>query len=93
LKIIWRRCITRAQRIVRLEKPIDDAIGKAPAAMQTVVAALQALRGVAKLTAVVSQASTPAGSAHEGKQLRKQATPSFAGFSSKQHGVNGSNRS
>jgi transposase len=41
-----------AERIERLEKAIDAAIEKAPAEMRAVVEALQALRGVAKTTAV-----------------------------------------
>ena len=41
-----------AQRIVRLEKAIDEALADAPATMKAVVSALQALRGVAKMTAV-----------------------------------------
>ena len=40
-----------AERIVRLEKAIDEAIGQAPAAMRAVIEALQALRGVAQTTA------------------------------------------
>jgi transposase len=39
-------------RIVRLERAIDAAADAAPAAMRTVIGALQALRGVAKLGAV-----------------------------------------
>ena len=41
-----------AERIERLEKAIDIAIEKAPAEMRAVIEALQALRGVAKITAV-----------------------------------------
>jgi len=41
-----------AERIERLEKSIDEAIEKAPQEMRAVIAALQALRGVAKITAV-----------------------------------------
>jgi transposase len=41
-----------AERIKRLEKAIDEAILKAPAEMRAVIEALQALRGVAKITAV-----------------------------------------
>jgi transposase len=41
-----------AERIERLDKAIDEAIEKAPEEMRAVVAALQALRGVAKTTAV-----------------------------------------
>jgi transposase len=40
------------QRIVRLEKAIDEAVDGAPETMKAVVSALQALRGVAKMTAV-----------------------------------------
>ncbi len=40
------------QRIVRLEKAIDEAIEGAPTMMKAVVSALQALRGVAKMTAI-----------------------------------------
>lgn len=41
-----------AERIERLEKSIDVAIEKAPPEMRAVIEALQALRGVAKVTAV-----------------------------------------
>lgn len=41
-----------AERIKRLEKSLDEAVEKMPCEMKTVVDALQALRGVAKLTAV-----------------------------------------
>lgn len=40
------------QRITRLEKAIDEAIEGAPATMKAVVSALQALRGVGKMTAI-----------------------------------------
>ncbi|MBI1356055.1 MAG: IS110 family transposase [Acidobacteria bacterium] len=40
-----------AERIVRLEKAIDEAVGHAPAQMRAVIEALQALRGVAQTTA------------------------------------------
>ena len=40
------------ERLARLERALDEAIGTAPAGMREVVAALQALRGVAKVTAV-----------------------------------------
>lgn len=40
-----------AERIVRLEKAIDEAVGQAPAQMRAVIEALQALRGVAQTTA------------------------------------------
>lgn len=42
----------QAQRIARLERGIDEAIEGAPARMRAVVRALQALRGVGKVTAV-----------------------------------------
>lgn len=38
-------------RIVRLERALDEAIATAPAVMRAVIDALQALRGIAKLTA------------------------------------------
>lgn len=38
-------------RLVRLERALDDAIASAPAPMRAVIAALQALRGVAQVTA------------------------------------------
>jgi transposase len=41
-----------AERIQHLEKSIDVAIEKAPPEMRAVIVALQALRGVAKITAV-----------------------------------------
>jgi transposase len=40
-----------AARIERLEKSLDEAIGKAPEQIRAVIEALQALRGVARLTA------------------------------------------
>jgi len=40
-----------AERIGRLEQSIDDAIAKAPGSMRAVIAALQALRGVSKMSA------------------------------------------
>jgi transposase len=40
------------QRIARLEKAIDEAVELAPQSMREVVEALQALRGVGKMTAV-----------------------------------------
>jgi len=40
-----------ADRIERLEKAIDEAVEGAPAQMKAVIEALQALRGVAKITA------------------------------------------
>jgi transposase len=42
----------QAQRISRFEKLIDEAVEKAPESMQAVIGALQALRGVAKISAV-----------------------------------------
>jgi transposase len=40
-----------AERIERIEKAIDEAVQGAPAQMKAVIEALQALRGVAKITA------------------------------------------
>jgi transposase len=41
-----------AERIQRLEKAIDEAVSTAPESIRSVVGALQALRGVAQMTAV-----------------------------------------
>jgi transposase len=41
-----------ADRVARLERAIDDAVTTAPERMRTVIAALQALRGIAQVTAV-----------------------------------------
>ena len=40
-----------AERIQRLEQAIDDAITTAPDVLRAVIDGLQALRGIAKLTA------------------------------------------
>ena len=40
------------QRIARLEKAIDEAVEGAPATMKAVISALQALRGIAKMSAI-----------------------------------------
>jgi transposase len=47
-----------AARIGRLEQALDEAIAAAPPTMQAVIAALQALRGVARLTAATVVAET-----------------------------------
>jgi transposase len=44
--------VHQGERIKRLEKNIDEAVESAPESMRAVVKALQALRGVAKMTAV-----------------------------------------
>lgn len=41
-----------AERVKQLEKDLDQAVAEAPAEMKAVIEALQALRGVAKLSAV-----------------------------------------
>ena len=46
------------ERIARLEKAIDQAIATAPEQIRSVVAALQALRGIAQTTAVTIVAET-----------------------------------
>jgi transposase len=40
------------ERILRLEKAIDDAVEQVPEKMRSVIEALQAMRGIAKVTAV-----------------------------------------
>src|SRR6476469_3329223 len=49
-----------AERIIRLEKAIDEAVQKAPQEIRAVIEALQALRGVAQTTAatIVSELGT-----------------------------------
>src|SRR5262249_52107162 len=39
-------------RLIRLERAIDDAVKEAPPQMRAVIAALQALRGIAQVSAV-----------------------------------------
>jgi transposase len=46
------------ERIARLEKAIDEAIASAPEQIRNVIAALQALRGVAQMAAVTIVAET-----------------------------------
>jgi len=41
------------QRIARLEKRIDEAVEDAPATMKAVVSVLQAIRGIAKMSAAI----------------------------------------
>ena len=41
-----------SERIQRLEKSIDEAVTTAPESMRAVILALQALRGIAQMTAV-----------------------------------------
>jgi transposase len=43
--------VHHGERIARLELAIDDAIGAAPAELRELIAGLQALRGIAKITA------------------------------------------
>lgn len=49
-----------AARIARLERALDEAIASAPAAMQSLIAALQALRGIARVSAatIVAEVGT-----------------------------------
>jgi transposase len=53
---IWRDYVHEvehmAERIVRLDRAIDEAVETAPPALRAVIDALQALRGVARVTAV-----------------------------------------
>lgn len=55
-KITLTDCIAEVQhmteRVTRLDQAIDDALESAPPAQKAVIAALQSMRGVAKLTAV-----------------------------------------
>ena len=46
-----------SERIKRLEETIREAVGQAPAPMQAVVQGLQALRGIALISAVCTRRS------------------------------------
>lgn len=63
-----------AERIVKLEKAIDEAVGQAPAQTKAVIEALQALRGIAQTTAatIVSEL---------GSLLRFQSPRQLMGYS------------
>jgi len=63
-----------AERIVKLEKAIDEAVGQAPAQTRAVIEALQALRGVAQTTAatIISEL---------GSLLRFQSPRQLMGYS------------
>jgi transposase len=63
-----------ALRIERLDKTVDEAIEKAPEHMRQVIEALQALRGVAKLTAVTVVAEV-------GKLSRFESARQLMGYS------------
>ena len=64
----------QAERITELEKAMDAAITAAPAQIRAVVEALQALRGVAKLTAVTIVAEV-------GSFSRFENAPALMGYS------------
>src|ERR1043166_20090 len=64
-----------AERIERLERAIDVAIDKAPAEMRAVIEALQALRGVAKITAVSIVAEVGSLSRFEKPRLESPVAP------------------
>jgi transposase len=64
----------QAERIADLEKAIDAAIAAAPAQTRAVVEALQALRGVAKITAVTIVAEV-------GSFSRFENAPALMGYS------------
>ena len=63
-----------ADRIMRLERAIDTAVQTAPPKMRVVVDALQALRGIAKMTAVTLVAEL-------GELSRFARAPQLMGFS------------
>src|SRR5579872_6412252 len=75
-----------AERIQRLEKAITEAIQTAPPAMRAVVEALQALRGVAQITAVTVVAELGALSRFESpRQLMGYSGLVSSEYSSGQH--------
>jgi transposase len=62
------------ERIVRLERAIDEAIQTAPPRMRTVIEALQALRGIARISAVTIVAEV-------GDLTRFARAPQLMGYS------------
>ena len=52
LEDYFEEVVHQGERIKRIEKSIDEAVDAAPEVMKAVIAALQALRGVANTTAV-----------------------------------------
>ena len=75
-------------RIARLEKAIDEAIEKAPAKMRAVIAALQAMRGIAKMTAatVVTEVGELSRFTHPSQLM------SYSGLVPREHSSGGSTR-
>lgn len=71
----------QAERIKRLEQAIDDAVEAAPEEMRAVIEALQALRGVAKLSAATIVAETGPLSRFD----RPAKLMSYAGMVSSEH--------
>jgi transposase len=78
----------QAERIKRLEQAIDDAVETVPEQMRAVIEALQALRGVAKLSAVTIVAETGPLSRFD----RPAKLMSYAGLVSSEHSSGASRR-
>ena len=75
-----------AARILRLEKAFDEAIGKAPAQLRAVVEAMQALRGVAQLTAATIVSEIGSFSRFEPRTLM-----GYSGLVASEHSSGGKN--
>lgn len=78
----------QAQRIARLDAAIDSAVVQAPAHLRAIVEALQALRGVAKVTAITL--ATEFGSFSRFEQAAQ--TMSYTGLVPSEHSSGGKNR-
>ncbi len=86
-------------RISRLEAAIEEVLPSLPPEMGAVVAGLQALRGIASLTAATlmdtagrCRANTPAGEAPGAGRSPRRATPTCDGWWSRQRGTTGTRR-
>lgn len=76
-----------AARIERLEKALDEAIGKAPSQIREVIEALQALRGVAQLTAATIVSEIGSFSRFEPRKLM-----GYSGLVASEHSSGGKTR-
>lgn len=77
-----------AERIVRLEKAIDEAIATMPAEFKALVEGLQAMRGIAKTTAVTLVAEV----GHFSRFERPNALMAYSGIVSSEHSSGGKDR-
>lgn len=76
-----------AARITRLEKSLDEAVAKAPEQLRAVIEALQALRGVAQLTAATIVSEIGSFSRFEPRKLM-----GYSGLVASEHSSGGKTR-